>query len=51
MSAEALTGTTIAPLPELRPSRQAGWIFRDDECVVVERRYDDTGRLAAVTGD
>jgi hypothetical protein len=29
-------------LPELKPWREAGWIFRDGECVAIERRGDVT---------
>jgi hypothetical protein len=26
------------PLPELKPWREVGWIFRDGGCVAIERR-------------
>ncbi len=29
-------------LPELAPWREMGWIFRDGECVVVERKGEHT---------
>jgi hypothetical protein len=29
-------------LPDLKPWREAGWIFRDGGCVAIERRGDVT---------
>jgi hypothetical protein len=29
-------------LPELKPWREVGWIFRDGGCVAIERRGDKT---------
>ena len=29
-------------LPDLKPWREAGWIFRDGGCVAIERRGDET---------
>lgn len=29
-------------LPELAPWREMGWIFRDGDCVVVERKGEHT---------
>ncbi|HWF16821.1 MAG TPA: hypothetical protein VG244_11615 [Acidimicrobiales bacterium] len=29
-------------LPELKPWREVGWIFRDGGCVAIERRDDVT---------
>ena len=29
-------------LPDLKPWREAGWIFRDGACVAIERRGDVT---------
>jgi hypothetical protein len=29
-------------LPELKPWREVGWIFRDGGCVAIERRGDRT---------
>ncbi len=37
--AEASTSGT---LPELRPWREAGWIFRDGGCVAIERQGEET---------
>ncbi len=34
---EVTEGTTGA-LPDLNPWRQVGWIFRDGECVAIERQ-------------
>ena len=31
-----------AALPDLKPWREAGWIFRDGGCVAIERRGDET---------
>jgi hypothetical protein len=30
------------PLPDLKPWREAGWIFRDGGCVAIERRGEAT---------
>jgi hypothetical protein len=32
-----------AALPDLKPWREAGWIFRDGGCVAIERRSDESG--------
>jgi hypothetical protein len=32
--------TTAKPLPELVPWRVVGWMFRDGECVAIERQAD-----------
>jgi hypothetical protein len=29
-------------LPELKPWREVGWIFRDGACVAIERQGDET---------
>ena len=29
-------------LPELKPWREAGWIFRDGDCIAIERQGDET---------
>ena len=34
---EAAGGTSEA-LPDLNPWREVGWIFRDGECVAIERQ-------------
>jgi hypothetical protein len=31
-----------AALPDLKPWREAGWIFRDGGCVAIERHGDET---------
>ena len=31
-----------AALPDLTPWREVGWIFRDGNCVAIERRGDET---------
>jgi hypothetical protein len=33
----AATGNTEA-LPELNPWREVGWIFRDGDCIAIERQ-------------
>lgn len=38
---EVSAGTGDA-LPELKPWREVGWIFRDGGCVAIERRGDRT---------
>jgi hypothetical protein len=38
-------GTTVKPagsLPELKPWREVGWIFRDGDCIAIERKGDET---------
>jgi hypothetical protein len=32
--------TTAEPLPDLMPWRVVGWVFRDGECVAIERQSD-----------
>jgi coproporphyrinogen III oxidase-like Fe-S oxidoreductase len=29
-------------LPELKPWREIGWIFRDGDCIAIERQGDET---------
>jgi hypothetical protein len=29
-------------LPELKPWREVGWIFRDGDCIAIERKGDET---------
>jgi hypothetical protein len=31
-----------AELPELKPWREVGWIFRDGDCIAIERQGDET---------
>jgi hypothetical protein len=33
---------TAEPLPELKPWREVGWIFRDGDCIAIERKGDET---------
>ena len=40
---------TAEALPELEPWREAGWIFRDGACIVIERQGHET--RARVLGD
>jgi hypothetical protein len=32
----------VEALPELKPWREVGWIFRDGGCVAIERQGDHT---------
>ena len=40
-----------AALPDLKPWSQAGWIFRDGDCVAIERQGDELDGLAWVLAD
>jgi len=40
-----------AALPDLKTWNQAGWIFRDGDCVAIERRGDEPDRRARVLAD
>ena len=40
-----------AGLPDLKPWRQAGWIFRDGDCVAIERQGDELDRRFRVLAD
>jgi hypothetical protein len=33
---------TAESLPELKPWREVGWIFRDGDCIAIERQGDET---------
>jgi hypothetical protein len=46
---EAAPTATMEELPELKPWRQIGWIFRDGGCIAIERQGDET--RARVLGD
>jgi hypothetical protein len=38
----AASDTRLAdPIPELKPCRELGWIFKDGEAVVIERQRSD----------
>jgi hypothetical protein len=46
---ETAPTATIEDLPEFKPWRQIGWIFRDGSCIAIERQGDET--RARVLGD
>jgi hypothetical protein len=33
---------TAESLPELNPWREVGWIFRDGDCIAIERQGEET---------
>ena len=33
---------TAEALPELKPWREVGWIFRDGDCIAIERQGEQT---------
>jgi hypothetical protein len=35
---EQRTAAPAEPLPEYKPGREVGWIFRDGGCVAIERQ-------------
>jgi hypothetical protein len=35
-------GEPTEPIPEMRPWREVGWIFRDGDALAIERRGDRT---------
>jgi hypothetical protein len=39
---EGTTVNTAESLPELKPWREVGWIFRDGDCIAIERKGDET---------
>jgi hypothetical protein len=39
---ERATVTNTETLPELKPWREVGWIFRDGDCIAIERKGDET---------
>jgi hypothetical protein len=39
---EETTVKTAQTLPELKPWREVGWIFRDGDCIAIERKDDET---------
>lgn len=41
----------MGALPDLQPWREVGWIFRDGETIVIERRDDDTRARALDDGE
>jgi hypothetical protein len=36
------TTASAAAVPALRPWREVGWIFRDGDCIAIERNGDET---------
>jgi hypothetical protein len=39
---QGVTTATAEVLPELKPWSEAGWIFRDGDCIVIERQGEET---------
>ena len=39
---QAAATVTAEALPELKPWREAGWIFRDGDCIAIERKGKET---------
>ncbi len=39
---QGVTTATAEALPELKPWREVGWIFRDGRCVAIERQGEMT---------
>jgi hypothetical protein len=39
---QGVTTATAEALPELKPWREVGWIFRDGGCVAIERQGEET---------
>jgi hypothetical protein len=39
---EAASTSTVDELPDLLPWRQIGWIFRDGNCIAIERQGEET---------
>ena len=39
---QAAATVTAEALPELKPWREAGWIFRDGDCIAIERKGEET---------
>ncbi len=37
-----MSGGGVEALPDLKPWREVGWIFRDGGCVAIERQGDCT---------
>jgi hypothetical protein len=48
---EPASGEEDSALPDLKPWSQAGWIFRDGDCVAIERQGDELGPRARVLAD
>ena len=43
---ETIEGAPV--LPELNPWREAGWIFRDGDCIAIERQAEEPGARVLV---
>ena len=39
---QGVSTATTEPLPELKGWREVGWIFRDGDCIVIERQGHET---------
>jgi hypothetical protein len=39
---DGVTVKTAESLPELKPWREVGWIFRDGDCIAIERQGEET---------
>jgi hypothetical protein len=39
---QGVTTATAEALPELKPWREVGWIFRDGDCIAIERQGEET---------
>jgi len=48
---EQASGAEDATLPDLNPWTQVGWIFRDGDCVAIERHGAEFGHKARVLAD
>jgi hypothetical protein len=50
-ASEPESGEEDSALPDLKPWRQAGWIFRDGDCVAIARQGDEPDPRARVLAD
>jgi hypothetical protein len=48
---ESASAEEDAALPDLKPWSQAGWIFRDGDCVAIERQGAELDGLAWALAD
>jgi hypothetical protein len=48
---EPLHDEELPALPDLKPWAQIGWIFRDGDCVAIERQGEATRRCSRVLAD
>jgi hypothetical protein len=42
---QAATTVAAEALPELKPWREVGWIFKDGDCIAIERQGEETRAL------